>query len=1013
MGRHRGRTRVAASKGLRLNDLPTERKYVTLLRVDIVRSTDVVASLELDQWIARLKPALDVMHAAVRDHGGVVCQLLGDGVFAVFGAPLADDRHATVACHSALDLMQRMAALRDDAIKIRIGLHSGFVAAGVHRGDWSRAYEVVGPPLHLADRLQGAADPGQILVSDETRRLADPSIVFEADGRRDLKGFADPIDVYRVVGVRRPAESAWLDQTASLRFFGRSREHALLKAATKATAEGSGSLVAVVGEPGVGKSRLAREAFGTLTGAGWACATTECNTIMGNSPFALARDLVGKLLQFPAISSPGADLLLPPAERAAIDILLTRPYDADVWGRLGRRARERALIGAVQTLLATAARTSPILLLIEDLQWCDDTSMPLIEALAGFVPAHQILLAVTARTGGLPDWLRRHVPAPIILQPLDVTGATALIDDLLGISPGLAVLKQRILDHTGRLPLFIKEVCHRLAEMGAVTGDPGQFRLASMPLALDVPPTVHGVIAARVDRLLPVEKRVLQTAAVIGVRSPARLLKTVARLPETVFVNCIKKLEAAELLMPTNRDDAVLFSFPHELVRQVSYDALLGPAKIILHAGVLTALESGMTDGVADLPGALVHHAEMSQNWERAADHAEAVADSCVQQGALAQAARYFERAITVVDRWEPGVAREERAIDLRIDSRNAVSNSGQVRRWISLASEAEGRAKSLGDEFRLTSAMISHAAALNFFGPVSDAFAIGKDAIQRAERLGDECLLTLAEFGLGQSAHQAGRNRDAIALIGSARHRLLSGRIARPLANPVARMPLISSFVLTRCYFALGDVAGVEEHHRFLEETGRRKETPLAGFAAAFSLGVLQQMRGELSAAEHSLENASSLARQHDLLLFAPVATFQRGLVLFWQGNMAKARSAFAEAEHESNIVSILPTNLRSRLYIELTSDQTDIYSAGQGKIEALYNSARQQGYEGIAAEALICQGVLLRRTGEEPEAAYDCLQRGYQLAFDLGLVTQANWASGLLGMESRSMSPKQIGDI
>jgi class 3 adenylate cyclase len=663
---------------LRLQELTTERKYVTLFRVDIVRSTDMVVMLELEAAVSRLEPALDAMRAAVRSHGGVVLKELGDGLSAVFGAPIADDRHATLACRAAIDLVGRIEALKD--MKVRVGIHSGFVVASILQGDLFSAYNLDGPPLYLVERLQAAADPGQILVSDEVRRLAETSIVFDPAGRRMLKGFPSPVPVHSVTGVRQEPEATLRDRFGRAGFVGRGMEYAGLLTAADTAARGTGGFVIVAGEPGVGKSRLTQEAAGALVEAGWTTVTAECNTILGTVPFALSRELVAKLLLLPAVQAAGAYGELPPVQRAAIDVLLARPHDLAVWTRLGQRARLKALIDAVETILNSATRDRPALILIEDLQWCDDASAPVIEALAKFVRTRPVLMTVTVRTGGLPDWAHRHALEPMVLQPLDDNGARALIDGLLGRAPALAALKQRVLDHTGRLPLFVIEVCRRLAELGTVAGEAGNFRLASLSAVLDVPPTVHGVIAARVDRLSPDNKRVLQTAAVIGRRIPITLLTTVAELPEQTLGERLRSLEAAALLLPVDENGLRMFAFPHDLMRQVTYDALLTPEKVNLHARVLAALEAAAAEGFADQSDALVHHAEMARNWARAADHAEQVARTLNVQGAQADASRYFERAIAAVELLQVSTRREERAIDLRLAAVVSVGGSACCR---------------------------------------------------------------------------------------------------------------------------------------------------------------------------------------------------------------------------------------------------------------------------------------------------------------------------------------------
>ena len=991
------RARNTDAGRFRLQELTTERKYVTVFRVDIVRSTDMVVMLELEAAVSRLEPALEAMRVAVRSHGGVVLKELGDGLSAVFGAPMADDRHATLACHAAIDLMGRIEALHD--MKIRVGIHAGFVVASILQGDLSKAYNLDGPPLYLVERLQAAAEPGQILVSDEIRRLAETSIVFETAGRRMLKGFPNPVPVHSVTGVREQPEAPLRDRFGRAGFVGRAMECARLLAAADSAARGTGGFIIVAGEPGVGKSRLTQEAAGALIEAGWTPVKAECNTILATAPFALSRDLVAKLLLLPPVQAARAPGELPPAQRAAIDVLLARPHDAAVWARLGQRARRKALIDAVERILDSATRDGPALILIEDLQWCDDASAHVIEALAEFVRTRPVLMMVTVRTGGLPDWVHRHALEPMVLQPLDDNGARALIDGLLGRAPALAALKQRVLDHTGRLPLFVIEVCRRLAELGRVAGEAGNFRLATLSAVLEVPPTVHGVIAARVDRLSPDNKRVLQTAAVIGRRAPISLLTTVAELPEQTLGERLRSLEAAALLLPVDENGLRMFAFPHDLMRQVTYDALLTPEKVNLHARVLAALEAGAAAGFADQSDALVHHAEMARNWARAADHGERVARTLDVRGAQADASRYFERAIAAVELLEPSARREERAIDLRLAAVVSVAVSGLLPRWLRLAEEAEARASALGDRVRLTMAMINRAGALNLVGPANEAVKVGQEALRHVEHLRDEGWLSYAEYILGVGTNMAGDYREAARLLSSARHRIIHGGVQPPLSSHVMHLPLMCTFILVNCCFALGDAEAVEAHHRFSADIAEQTRLPLAQFATAFSRGILLLLRDEFRAAEWHLDHALQLLRQNDLMLFTPLVSLCLGLALLRQARNAEAFAAFAEVKAETEALGMGSLNLRSRPYVELTAALIRSTPVSIQEFQTVHDLAWRQGYKGLAAEALVVQGAAMLQSAQaDPEAASVCLRSGLRLASELGAVPLMNWASLLL---------------
>jgi len=986
-GRAPSRRSGKAEPKPRLADLASERKFVTLLRADLQRATDIVAELELEAALSRLEPALDAMRGAVRNHGGVVWKELGDGILAVFGAPLADDRHAVLACRAALDLRDRIAALNDVALQVRLGVHSGFVVAGTVKTDFAASYDLGGPPLFLVERLQGAAQPGEILASGETRGLADTAIQFQAAGSHALKGFAHPVILHRVLSALPVPDPVGPERISQSGFIGRQAEYRRLIEAAGVAAAGQGRVVTVVGEPGVGKSRLVRESAQALAAEGWVCMKAECDTILGTSPFALLRGLVQKMLA--AGVARGRDLAaeLAPLPASAIAVLLDPGPAAPGWAGISQRARAAALAEAVQALFTATLDAGPVLLLIEDIQWCDDASAPLLDALAGLAPMHRLLMVVTARPGGMPDWVHRHRPLPIALQALDEAGAMGLVDDLLGPAPELTALKRRILDHTGRLPLFILEVCRRLVELGAITGVAGQFRLGASTPALDVPPTLHGVIAARIDRLKPDDKRLLQTAAVIGARVALPLMEAVSGLSRRALLDRVQRLEAASLLLPA-RDGAVRFyEFPHELVRQVAYDALLGPSRLARHARVLEALEAAAPDAVPDLSAALVHHALAARDWARAADHAEGVARRCIAQSALADATHYFEVAIGAVDRLAGAEAQPVRAIDLRIEARVAVGNFGKVERWLNLAREAEELAKALGDDVRATAAMVSRAAALNFAGPPSEAVQVGQEAVRRAAGLGDPGWLAYAEFVLGQGAYASGHYRLAAEHLASAYRRLVVEGARPPSGAPASHLPLLCAMMQALCDFGLGDAAAMTVHHGTVAQLAARSQLPLDAVAAGLTRGMLMLLQGDGDAAEASLAAALSTARQHDVMLFTPLVGFHLGLARLHQGSSGLAREAFLQAQAAATALGHLSVILRARVNLPLTEPAGAARDALISELRLARETARQQGYDSIAAEAFLVEASLrLESAHVDNEAVSTLIMEGHRRAAEIG---------------------------
>jgi class 3 adenylate cyclase len=318
----------AASARKALHEPAGELKYVTLLRADLVDSTGLVAGLGPEQVMARLEPSLSVMRAAVRGFGGIVAKELGDGLLGAFGAPQADDNHATLACHAAMDLVRRIDGLNDARIMVRVGLHSGMVVAQMTKTEFSSIYDFRGPALILLERLQAAAEPGQIYLSEACRKLALGHITVETLAPRPLKGFSAPVPLHRVTGTGDP--SRWRVRAARgvSRFVGRDGELATLaQTAGKVTAE-SGQAACLIGDPGIGKSRLVHEFLDQLRESGWRIIEAECSPTAQAAPYAALKNLMAPMLSPEPGTAADPRAGLSGLWRAALDALFDRPVAA-------------------------------------------------------------------------------------------------------------------------------------------------------------------------------------------------------------------------------------------------------------------------------------------------------------------------------------------------------------------------------------------------------------------------------------------------------------------------------------------------------------------------------------------------------------------------------------------------------------------------------------------------------------------------------------------------------------
>ncbi|WP_426418976.1 ATP-binding protein [Bradyrhizobium genosp. A] len=991
------KTRGRAAKTPAQN-LITERKYVSILRADLHRSTHLVADLEVEESIARLAPALAQMRAAVHEHDGIIHREMGDGLFAVFGAPKAEDLHAVKACLAALDLLSRIEALGDPEIRVRIGVHSGLVVAGPRQLDYTRSYDFDGPPLIVAERLQALAAPNQALASEACQMLAAGYVQFETGETRVLKGFPQPVRVHPVKGIGEL--SKWrvnLARGGSTAFVGRGGELArLLSLANGALADRVGSFVVICGEAGVGKSRLAHETADALRVSGWQSIQAECSPVIGHSPFSLLRNLLSDVAAGLAESEMIAlKSELSPAQSAALEVVLhgTASESRLVWAGLTPRARGRAIVEAASALTLRRIGERPTLLLIEDMQWADEASAPSIEAVTALAKRLPLLVLATARTDGIPAWLGRQTFVRLPLAPLERAAGLAMLDRILGLSPRLTQLKTRILHHTGAMPLFIEEVCRGLSQAGELTGTWGAFELVSAQAELSVPLTVQGVIASRIDRLGAREKRLLQVAAALGPRVESRLLLAISGIEMDAFRNSIAKLLSAFVLVPQSGDEVVSeqadYAFPHELVRQVTYDALLGPDKLALHARILSVLEAGVAAGGegSALSLSLVHHAVQAHDWLRAVDYAVGIARQCVTKSALPDAARYFETALDALDKCKPSDERECRAVDLRIEARSAYANFGRVARWLSMAREAEARAEALGDGRRHTAALAVQAAALNFCGTPMEALEAGQKAVREAVRIADEGWLAYAQYGFGQALYVAGRYRDAVTTLGQAYNRFASGATP-PVGGSAAFSGLLCSVMACISRAAMGEYAEAEQAQRQADTVASKDGGALAAVASGFSRGTLLLHRDDILAAEAALATALAQAHQHEINLFVPVIACQHGLALLLLHRVDEARRILATARKEAEDQAHRSAGLRAEIYSALcVVDDVHSYPGAIEAIRACCSVALQQGYDPIRIEAMLAESMLRsNHVAGEPAEADRCETEAQVIAARLG---------------------------
>lgn len=983
-----------------------ERKYLTVLCADLQRSTDLISELDPEAAISRLEPALIAMRTAVRRNRGIVSKEGGDGLIALFGAPHADDNHAVMACHAAVELVRRVKLLNDPALQVRVGVHSGYVVAHVIEADFSSIYEAGGPAVHLVKRLENAAQAGQILVSESCQSLAAGLVTFNALPPRRLEGFSALVPCYELGEISGLTRWRARSTKGLSSFVGRAEEISLLERAAR-EAGSSGQIVALVGTAGIGKSRIAHEFVGALREKNWQVLEAEGNPLEQAVPYALLKKLLQSALQAghaePA-DQPG--LSEGPAAAhsdlwpAALCSVLDQPVMDSRWNELEPLLRRRAIIDAVRNAIGRVIATRPTVLLLEDLHWIDGQSETTIEALMSLTAGHPLLVLLTWRTEDTPGWLARLDVRRIWLRSLDISAANALLDDLLGAGADLGALKAHILRHTGQVPLFIEEVARQLLNRGVLDADAGRFAAKTPWDALEIPPTVQGVIASRIDRLPKEDKALLQLASVVGPRIPPPLLTAVTGMPAAELQSRLWSLEILDFLVESQWLAAPEYEFAHDLIREVAYDSILRPQREQLHRRILAALEANALGRQEEVAEALCHHAVKAQDWAKADEYGYMAAKKALARSAFRDATEYFQIAMDAVDKQPASTARERRAIDLRIEARMAFSPFGKTAEWLDLCHDAETRSEKIGDESRQLASIAVRAAALNFYGTPYEAITAGEQAVALADSLADATWLGFAEYGLGQAYFLAGRYRDAGRVLNQASARIAHAPRNVPPGTTGSSLLVLCHMMKTLVHGWMGEFDDSERCSKQAIELAENSGLAYDIIAADYARGAMQMFRGDLDEAKSALEQAALLSRDNEVRLFLPLVMCALGNLHVQQGSAAKARDILLEAKVEAEELGHATSTLVASVYLASAYSQLGDIPRGLDVVRACQAGAKQKGYQGIEALAIFAEATILSSQGSAlVNEAIGAMKRTIEIAARLEACPLLGAARGMLG--------------
>jgi class 3 adenylate cyclase/predicted ATPase len=905
-----GQTPTASAKKsndspIRVADAPAsenlegERKTVTALFADIKGSMDLMEDLDPEESRAIVDPALKLMIDAAHRYGGYIVQSTGDGIFALFGAPIAHEDHPQRALFAALRMQEdvkryaeKLRAEKGVSLQVRVGVNTGeVVVRSIKTDDAHTEYTPIGHSTSLASRLQTLAAPGSIAISETERKLVEGYFALKPLGPARIKGVSEPVNIYEVTGLgplrTRLQRSAGRGFT---KFVGRQREMDAMKAAAEQAKAGRGQIVAAMAEAGVGKSRLLFE-FKVTSAAGWMVLEAFSVSHGKASAYLPVIDLLHSYFEIKDEDDPrkrrerviGKLLALDRSLEDALPYLfglLGIAEGADRFAGMDAEIRKRRTLDAIKRIMLRESLNRPLMVIFEDLHWIDEETQAFLNLLADTIGTAKILLLVNYRPEYSHHWNSKTYYTQLRLDPLGKESADEMLQSLLGDSAELEPLKRLIIERTEGNPFFMEEMVLVLLDEGALKRN-GAVKLTRSLSQLKIPPTVQAILASRIDRLPPDQKDMLQTLAVIGRELALGLLKRVASRSEDELNRMLSELQLAEFIYEQPAPGDIEYTFKHALTQEVAYNSLLVERRKLLHGQIGAAIEALSPNQIGDHVVELAHHYSRSDNSMKAVRYLNLAAVQAYQRSAFGEGTELARRGLSILASAADGPERDRQEITLQITlARSLASVSSpafvEVGQAYTRAIELCGR---IGDERELFAALDGLCLHSLVKSDLRRARELSERLLDMAVRQADLAMVGIAHARLAVSLLRHGQPEAARA------HAEESLAVPGPEDQLGATFPRFASAfpALSYSLWLLGFPDSARTVADEAISTARALKNPLA-MMLSLTEGWNRFLRDAVSTREQA-EAAIAIGSEHGIRPLRLGAIAQRGWSLVYEG--------------------------------------------------------------------------------------------------------------------------------
>ena len=891
-------------EGQTVESLEGERKTVTALFADIKGSTELEQDLDPEEARAIVDPALNLMIDAVRRYDGYIVQSTGDGIFALFGAPVAHEDHPQRALYAALRMQDELnrysARLREAGnlpIEARVGVNTGeVVVRSIATGGGHTEYTPIGHTTNLASRMQALAPTGSIAISEQTRKFVEGYFSLKPLGPTKVKGVSEPVNVYEITGLgplrTRLQRSAGRGFT---KFVGRQREMDAMEAAAERAKSGRGQIVAAMAEAGTGKSRLFFE-FKAKNQLGWMVLEAFSVSHGKASAFLPVIDLLWSYFEISSDDDErkrrekinGKILTL---DRSLEDAL---PYLYALLGlsdenspiaELEPQLRKRRSLDAVKRILLRESLNQPLMVIFEDLHWIDEQTQESLNLLADSIGTARILLLVNYRTEYSHPWSSKTYYTQLRLDPLGKESADEMLSSLLGDGGEMRPLKRLIIEKTEGNPFFMEETVLVLFDEGALVRNGGVKITRSLSL-LKIPPTVQAILAARIDRLSPAQKDLLQTLAVIGTEFKLGLVRQVAAKPGAELEPMLSELQLGEFIYEQPASGDIEYTFKHALTHDVAYDSMLIERRKALHESAGKALESMFAEQLNDHLAELAHHFSRSSNRPKATEYLRLAGQQAAQRSANSEAINNFTSALEILKLLPdtPQRARQELELNTMLGPALIATKGNAAPEVGAVYERAVELARQVGEDAQLFPVLFGLRSFHFVRAELRPASELAQQLVRSAESLQDSGLLVEAHLARGNS----------LFILGELLPALEHFERAVTIYDPRKHHSHAFLYGLDPGVFCLGRIGfGLTLHgypDRGLQKTGeaialaQQQRHPFSLAVALMNLEAVHGHRGDALALQQQAEAAIALCTEQGFGGILAQATIFRGLALALQ---------------------------------------------------------------------------------------------------------------------------------